>query len=193
MDLVANLKAAHAAVHAALDVYGVSVKENVRPVLSEHLQETQKAEIIADCYQLLLILAETEAQSASDQKSPEQTERLREALRLLDQSLRFGAPSRAYHLRRARYLSRLDEDAAAAEAEQAAEAAPVTDVLDHFLMADEFYRRAKFDEAIEEFGQDRGGDLCGEAEHGGFAGVRWLDAAFDELCADVLGGQVSAG
>lgn len=153
MDLVANLKAAHAAVHAALDVYGVSVKENVRPVLSEHLQETQKAEIIADCYQLLLILAETEAQSASDQKSPEQTERLREALRLLDQSLRFGAPSRAYHLRRARYLSRLDEDAAAAEAEQAAEAAPVTDVLDHFLMADEFYRRAKFDEAIEEFEQ----------------------------------------
>ncbi len=153
MDLAANLKASRAAVYAALDVYGVSLKEDIPPKLNEHLKETQKSEIIADVYQLILILAETEAESAPDQKSPEQTAQLREALQLLDQSLRFGSPSRAYHLRRARYLSRLDDDEAAVQAEEAAQAAPVTDVLDHFLMADEFYRRANFDEAIEQFEQ----------------------------------------
>ncbi|TXT22285.1 MAG: protein kinase family protein [Planctomycetota bacterium] len=100
-----------------------------------------------------MILAETEAQSAPDQKSPEQEAQLREALRVLEQALRFGAPSKAFHLRRARYFSRLEDDAAAAQAEQAAQAVPVTDVLDHFLMADEFYRRANFDEAIQEFEQ----------------------------------------
>ena len=33
--------------------------------------DAQKAEVLGDCYQLLLILAETEAQSASDQKPAE--------------------------------------------------------------------------------------------------------------------------
>lgn len=153
MDLAANLKASRVAVHAALDVYGVSLKEDVAPVLNNHLKPDQKTKIIADLYQLCLILAETEAESAPDQRSPEQTESLRGALQLLDQSLRFGSPSRAYHLRRARYLSRLEDDDAAFRAEEAAKDAPVTDVLDHFLMADEFYRRAEFDKAIDEFEQ----------------------------------------
>ena len=153
MDLTANLKASRTAVHAALDVFGVSLKEDIPPKLNEHFNEAQKSEVIADVYQLVLILAETEAESAPDQKSPEQTKLLREALQLLDQSLRFGTPSRAYHLRRARYLSRLDDDEAAVQAEAAALAAPLTDVLDHFLMGDEFYRRANYDEAIDEFEQ----------------------------------------
>ncbi len=177
MDLAANLKASRVAVHAALNVYGVSLKENhvdqperasvrfdpedndkpdasaFRLINAPHLSDAQKTEIIADVYQLFLILAETEAESAPDQKSPEQTKSLRGALQLLDQSLQFGSPSRAYHLRRARYLSRLEDDEAAVRAEEAAKDAPVTDVLDHFLMADEFYRRADFDKAIDEFEQ----------------------------------------
>jgi hypothetical protein len=36
-------------------------------------------------------------------------------------------------------------------------------------------------------------DLAGELEHGCFAGGVGLDAAGDELAADVLGGQVFAG
>jgi serine/threonine protein kinase/tetratricopeptide (TPR) repeat protein len=151
MDLAANLKASRTAVHAALDVYGVSLNDASKPMFNEHLDAAQKSEIIADCYQLLLILAETEAQSAPDQKSPEQETQLREALRLLDQALRFGAPSRAYHLRRARYLSRLGEDSAATQADEAAKRSAVTGVLDHFLMADELYRRADLDQAIREF------------------------------------------
>lgn len=153
MDLAANVKASRAAVYAALEIYSVSAKEAAKPIFNKHLNEAQKTEIVADCYQLLLILAETEAQSATDLKAADAGPRLKDALQLLDQALRFGAPSRAYHLRRARYLNRLEDAAGAAEAEQLAQSAAVVNVLDHFLMGDEYYRRANFDDAIKEFEQ----------------------------------------
>jgi serine/threonine protein kinase/tetratricopeptide (TPR) repeat protein len=152
MDLAANLKATRATVQQALSVYGVSVDEDARPTLDAYLDDSQKAEIAEDCYQLLLILAETEAQSAAWEKGRGEGEQyLRKALRCLEQALHFGVPSRAYHLRRGRYLTLLGDKAEATRAEQAAAAAAVVHVLDHFLVADEFYRRAKFDEAIKEF------------------------------------------
>jgi serine/threonine protein kinase/Tfp pilus assembly protein PilF len=173
MDLAANLKASRAAVHQALAVCDVPIRDALegeapaepsavpidgsagsspsRILLDSNLSDAQRAEVRGDCYQLFLILAETESQTASDQNPAEQEAQLREALRLLDQALRFGTPSRAYHLRCARYLSRLGDDTATTAAERAAQAAPVADVLDHFLMADELYRRAELDEAIREF------------------------------------------
>ena len=77
MDLTANLKATRATVLQALAVYGISVERHF-PVLTQpgapafdpYLDASQKAEILEDCYQLLLILAETEAQSASGQGVP---------------------------------------------------------------------------------------------------------------------------
>jgi serine/threonine protein kinase/tetratricopeptide (TPR) repeat protein len=161
MDLAANLKAARATVHQALAVYGISVGPASRagpaaqalPTLDVYLNDSQKSDILADCYQLLLILAEIEAQSSSDQKPPERERFLREALRCLEQAQRYGPPSRAYHLRRSRYLGLVGDQAAAALAEKAAGNAAVRDVLDHFLVADEFYRRADFDAAIKEFDQ----------------------------------------
>jgi serine/threonine protein kinase/tetratricopeptide (TPR) repeat protein len=156
MDLAANLKATRSTVQQALAVYGIAVDPRTAqapPVLDSYLGDAQKAAILGDCYQLLLILAETEALSAADQKPPVRDQHLREALRFLEQALRFGTPSRAYHLRRARYLALLDDAAAAAEAEKAAGDAAVRLVLDHFTVADEFYRRNNFDEAIKEFDQ----------------------------------------
>jgi tetratricopeptide (TPR) repeat protein len=153
MDLAANLKASRVAVYDALAVYGVPVKEDVDLVPDEHLSEAQQVEIRGDCFQLLLILAETEAQSAFEQRSTQRETQLREALRLLERALRFGAPSRAYHLRRARYLGLLGDRAAAAEAEQAAQGAVVAGALDHFLMADELYRRADIESAITQYEQ----------------------------------------
>ena len=47
----------------------------------------------------------------------------------------------------------LGDRAAAAQAEKEAQGAALDDVLDHFLMADELYRREKFGEAIKEFDQ----------------------------------------
>jgi tetratricopeptide (TPR) repeat protein len=97
---------------------------------------------------LLLILAETEAQSAPLGKASEQNGRLREAGRLLQQALRFGPPSRAYHLRQARYLSLLGDPDGTRREEKAAADVSVRHVLDHFLVGDELYRRGRFEEAI---------------------------------------------
>ncbi len=130
-----------------------STAAEARPRLDAYLSDPQKAEVLGDCYQLLLILAETEAQSASDRKPAEKEQYLRKALSFLEQARRLGAPSRAFHLRRARYLNMLGDRAEAAQAEKAAQGAALDQVLDHFLMADELYRREKFGEAIKEFDQ----------------------------------------
>ena len=158
MDQAANLNATRSAVQNALAVYGVSTAKQApesaqpgSPAFDAYLSASQKAEILADCYQLVLILAEAQAQSANDQKPPAAEQQVQEALRILKQALRFGAPSRAYHLRQARYLGRLGDPQGAAQAEKAAAGAAVVHVLDHFLVADEFYRRANFDEASKEF------------------------------------------
>src|SRR5262249_27095240 len=66
---------------------------------------------------------------------------------------RLGAPKRACALRRARYLKLLSQEAEAKKAELAAGQAPLGDVIDHFLMADELYRREQFGDAIKEFDQ----------------------------------------
>jgi serine/threonine protein kinase/Flp pilus assembly protein TadD len=153
MDFAANLEAARTSVHAALAVYDVLADGKAQPKLDAYLSSAQKSEIQGDCYQLLLILAETEAQSAAIAKPPLSEKYLRKALGVLDQARRFGEPSRAFHLRRARYLNMLDAHAEVNQAEQAAKLAGLDRVLDHFLMADELYRCEKFGEAIHEFEQ----------------------------------------
>jgi serine/threonine protein kinase/Tfp pilus assembly protein PilF len=153
MDLAANLQASREAVHEALAVYGVSATYENTLTVDEHLDESEQTQICGDCYQLLLILAETEAQSSAVLDEQGQRHQLEEALRVLDQAPRFGTPSKAYHLRRARYLHSLGDHAAATQEESLAEAAEVSDALDHFLIADELYRRGEYDVAISEFEQ----------------------------------------
>jgi eukaryotic-like serine/threonine-protein kinase len=153
MDLAANLEAARSSAQQALSVYGVMAAKDGRPAIDAYLSDAQKTLVLADCYQLLLILAETEAQSGLDRKGPEKEKYLRRALSLLEQARGLGAQSRAFQLRRSRYLNMLGDQAEATRAEKAAQGAPLDDVLDHFLMADELYRREKFAEAIKEFEQ----------------------------------------
>jgi eukaryotic-like serine/threonine-protein kinase len=151
MDLTANLEAARASVVKALEVYGVVPGTEARPSFDSDLTDAQKSEILADCSQLLLILAETEAQSRSPEKPLQNEQLLRRALTYVDQARRLGAAPRAFHLRRARYLNLLGDSSGAARAEKAARAAALDDVFDFFLMADELYRREQFAEAIKEF------------------------------------------
>ncbi|HEV8058484.1 MAG TPA: protein kinase [Gemmataceae bacterium] len=150
MDLASNLKATRGAVQQGLAIYGISVDSATPPAFDPFLAEQQKTELLGDFNQLLLILAETQAQSATSTDGPAH---LREALRLLQKALRFGAPSRAWHLRQARYLTLLGNKAEAQKEEKAAAQAPIVLVLDHFLVADELYRRGEFDAAIKEFNQ----------------------------------------
>ncbi len=151
MDLAANLQAARVSARKALAVYGVVPGEAALPKFDAYLSDSEQAEIQADCSQLLLILAETEAQSTSSGKPLEKEAYLRRALGYLEQARRLGAPVRAFHLRRARYLTLLGETKEAAREDQAAQAAALDDIFDHFLMADELYRREQFAEAIKEF------------------------------------------
>src|SRR6516162_9992821 len=153
MDLAANLKATRAVVHRALAVYGITPGSDARPSPDSHLTDAQTKEVLADCYQLLLILAETEAQSALGGPTGGQQPGLQKAVRLLQQALLFGPPSRAYHLRHERYLGLLGDEAGARQGQEAAAVVPVQDALDHFLVGDEYYRRSRFDEAIKEFNE----------------------------------------
>jgi serine/threonine protein kinase/Tfp pilus assembly protein PilF len=153
MDLAGNLKATRAVVRRALDVYGITPGSDARPTLDSHLNESQKSEVQADCYQLLLILAEAEAQLALAGPPAGLQKGIREAVGLLQQALLFGSKSRAYHLRQERYLRLLGDKAGARQEGQAAAGIPVRDALDHFLVGDEYYRRARFEEAIKELNQ----------------------------------------
>ena len=151
MDLALNLEAARIAVQRALGVYHVSTASKTPPTIDDELSAAQKAEVRADCYELLLIAAETEAQSTAEGKAAEKEPYLQRALDCLEQARAFGTPSRAFHLRRARYLKMLGAAVKAVQAEKEAEKATLDSDLDHFLMADELYRREHFREAILEF------------------------------------------
>ncbi len=151
MDLAANLAAARVSTQKALAVYSVKPGVPAKPAFDDYLSALQKAEIERDCSQLLLILAETEAQSITDLKPAEKEQFLRKALSYLEHARQLGAPLRAFHLRQARYSSLLGDQSRANTAEQAAGGVAADDVIDHFLMGDELYRREQFAQAITEF------------------------------------------
>jgi serine/threonine protein kinase/Tfp pilus assembly protein PilF len=164
MELAENGRATRAAVKNALVVYGIRPGDSAPPNLDAELTAAQQAEVRADCYQLFLILAETHAQAATSANpgTPGPKPPLNEAIAFLTQALRFGAPSPAYYLRRGRYLRLLGDDAAAAEADKAAAGVEARHLFDHFLMADEWYRRGDFERAI------RGFDLVLDRQPGHF-------------------------
>ncbi|MFO0953944.1 MAG: tetratricopeptide repeat protein, partial [Isosphaeraceae bacterium] len=147
MDLALNLEAARTAVHRALGVYRVSTESKTPPALDDDLTAAQKSEVREGCYELLLILAETEAQTTTAGKEAS----LRRALDCLEHARAVGTPSRAFHLRRARYLAGLGSAAESLQAEREAGKASLDTDLDHFLMADELYRRERFRDAVQEF------------------------------------------
>ncbi len=151
MDLAPDLAAARLGPASPGRLRRLERSERAARTRRRPQSDTQKAEVLGDCYQLLLVLAETEAQSTSDAKPAEKESLLGRALGYLDHAQTFGTPSRAFHLRRARYLKMLGKTSDANQAERAAGKASLDNVLDHFLMADEFYRREQFLEAIREF------------------------------------------
>jgi tetratricopeptide (TPR) repeat protein len=102
--------------------------------------EPQQAEIVTGCYELLLTLAEVVAQPSLGQAADDLRDRTGQALKILERAARFGPPTRAYHLRRARYLTQLnDENGAQDEREQAetiwqSTAAKAIRATDYFLL-----------------------------------------------------------
>lgn len=149
LDQFANIEATRTLARRALKVFGV--ENGTGPVFPVGLEEREKAEIKAGCYELLLMLAEAEVQAlpGEPKKLPERIDR---ALHFLDRAARLGAaPTRALSIRRARYLEmRGDSSAAAAERRRAGLLQPAT-ALDYFLIGDEYYKDNRPKEALAEF------------------------------------------
>jgi eukaryotic-like serine/threonine-protein kinase len=96
--------------------------------LPASLAASEQNEIREGCYELLLVLSRA-------------ADRPEESLRFLERAGRLRPPTMAYHLRRADYLSKTGDVAAAQREQQAADAAPPTTALDYFLLGQEQYKR----------------------------------------------------
>jgi tetratricopeptide (TPR) repeat protein len=151
-DLAADLEGTRNAALKALALVGVKPDTDAEPAVdSPHFQKHERAEIVAGCYELLLVLADTAAQPQLGQPADDQRLRAREALRTLDRAARLGPDTRAIHLRRARYLAQAGDKAAAANELRRAEAMPPAGELDHFLVGADHYRRGDLSRAAGSF------------------------------------------
>src|SRR5262249_14226640 len=125
--------------------------------LARGFPAARKAEVVADCYALLLVLASVRGQqpppnpaSGHGLPTPQQRQRYQAALRILERARQLGFQTRAYHLRRAYFLELLGEQQEARKDRDRA-ALPPEDALDHFLVGEEQYRRGDWEQARDSF------------------------------------------
>jgi tetratricopeptide (TPR) repeat protein len=147
-EAAANRRTCESAAREALALAGVDV-ESETASFDPSIPSPRKAEIAADCYTLLLVLASIRAQQPLSTNGG--NERYREALRILDRARQLGFQTRAYHLRRARLLEQLGEQEEARKDRDRAESLPPEGALDHFLAGEEQYRRGDWKLAINSF------------------------------------------
>jgi tetratricopeptide (TPR) repeat protein/predicted Ser/Thr protein kinase len=145
-EAAANLKTAETAARQALALAGVEAES--APALAPGFPDSRKAEVAADCYALLLVLASVRGQQPRPGEPGD--ERYLDALRILDRARPYGFQTRAYHGRRAQFLDLLGERQEARE-ERARAAVPPEGALDHFLAGEEQYRRGQWEQARNSF------------------------------------------
>jgi tetratricopeptide (TPR) repeat protein len=147
------LKATTKAAWEALNLFGITLDSGGALLIQgPFFDEERKDEITAGCYDLLLVLAEVEAeQLLPPQAVKERKQQLKEALRILDRASQLGLSSRAYHLRRARYLELLEDRAESNKQLALAERRPTASALDYFREGDEQRRRGKPELAVRAF------------------------------------------
>jgi tetratricopeptide (TPR) repeat protein len=149
---LANLNATREAVGNALSLFGVTLDAQVPLRLKSSFLESEQTDILAGCYELLLILAQTEVQQPGQKLADEK--QLRLALHILDRAANLGYSghaTQAYHLRRARYLEQLGNKAEADKQREQAETRPPATALDYYLVGDEHYKQEKMQEATQDF------------------------------------------
>jgi serine/threonine protein kinase/tetratricopeptide (TPR) repeat protein len=151
-DLVAGLEETRRAAAEALALYGVAPVSEVPPAVDNaSLQEGERAEVVAGCYELLVVLAEAVAQPLAGQSEADQRRAAGEALPILDRASRLGVTTRAYHLRRAHCLAQAGDPAGAQRERQRAEELRPAGALDFFLLGEEHYRRGEWPKAVAAF------------------------------------------
>jgi tetratricopeptide (TPR) repeat protein len=150
-DWAAHRLRGEQAARTALALFGVTLDGKAAPAFSRHIQKDKAAEITEGCYEMLLLLADLLAQPKPGQAPAERGAQLEQALRALDRAAALGPPSRALHLRRARYLAELGRTGPAAEERERAEATAPARPLDYFLLGDEHYKQNQVARAAEGF------------------------------------------
>jgi tetratricopeptide (TPR) repeat protein len=148
--LEGNLKATRKAARDALALFGVDPEaEQTSPRVDECIRD-REPEVRERCYELLLILAEAEAQPLPGQEAaaPAQANR---ALRMLELARGFHPETRAYHLRRALYLNQKGDKKAGEKETQVAEKTAPTSALDYYLVGDYEYKQGNVAEAMRSF------------------------------------------
>jgi tetratricopeptide (TPR) repeat protein len=150
LDLAANVEKTRQHARAALSEAGwdeATQGLNLPPALAG-----RRDEIAADCYELLLLLAEAVAQPLTGQDLDERARRAREALAILRQAAPLGQ-TRAFHLRHACYLAQAGDPDGAAAARADAEGEKPTTALDYFLLGEEQFRQHEAARAAGHFGK----------------------------------------
>ncbi len=147
VDLPGNLKATQQAAREALglvfaDRDPIDPRTAIRD--ADLYTPQERDDLTSGCYEVLLILAEAVA-------ADDPPQHLDEAVRLLDRASQLAPPTRAYHVRRARYLQELGREDDARKERGLAEACQPTRPLDYFLLGDDLQRREKLPEAIRAF------------------------------------------
>ena len=148
------LRTAASAVTEALALAGTECARPM-PRLASPLLPDRKTEIDADCYALLLVLADIRGRQS--QAGQGEKEAYQEPLRILERARRLGFETRAYHLRRTFFLeAQGNEEEAARDRAQAASVSPGASALDHFLLGEEQYRRGDWVDAKNSFNRTLG-------------------------------------
>jgi serine/threonine protein kinase/tetratricopeptide (TPR) repeat protein len=150
LDLAGDVQATQAAAQGALALFGLR-PEGGDLVLPAVFTESQKAEVRAGCYELLLVLAEVAAHRQQAQKPDDVREQVKRAVGLLDRAAKLGPPTRAYHMRRAHYLALLGDGPGADQQQHRAAARQPAGALDHFLIGEEHYKRGSPERALISF------------------------------------------
>jgi serine/threonine protein kinase/predicted Zn-dependent protease len=151
-DLASALQETRQAALEALAEFGIALDSTAKPAIdSPYYTEQQKTEIVAHCYELLVMLAETVAQPLPGVSAADKCRQAQEALAILDRAARLGVNTLAYHRRRAHYLSQTGENEAAQQERQHADTLHPCTVLDHFLLGQEQYRQGNSQQAILDF------------------------------------------
>src|SRR5262249_542533 len=119
-----KLRATRNRARQTLALWNVSIEDRAPLALDAPFVGSQRGEVLGACYELLLVLAEAEAQPLPGERQDTQRE---QALRILDRASTLGwtgHPTQAYHLRRARYLEALGQAEAARREKERAAARP---------------------------------------------------------------------
>jgi serine/threonine protein kinase/tetratricopeptide (TPR) repeat protein len=132
-------------VERALARVGASPRQG--PPRDAFFTTEEEAEVRRGCYELLLVLADLQAQSRPDEAPEQRRTRARQALGVLGTAAGLGLQTHAFHLRRARFLEQAEQPADASKERAEAKRHPPDSYLDHYLAGRELYTQGKSEAA----------------------------------------------